>query len=329
MSTPKEYKKPRISKFFSLFALLLVVPLAFTAVKAESEAPKKFEFSNSFSPAIYNPPPVATFTSPTDASTTTEHKINVSFDLKANNSDLVGKNVYVQLFVVNSSSTTDQNAYFELLDDYKVITFTSTTESKSLTFNNVPLLYSGDNYIYCYVQTSSGADFCGGFYTPNILNVKYTGKKAALYRFYSQQYTGHFYTTNAGEKKDVINNYSDFTWFYEGIAYFVTGIDGQGNCLETGRNQVFRFWNASAKHHFYTSDVNEKNNVIANNPAYAYEGVTFCADTSTANGGVPVYRFYSATKKSHFYTANEEEKNSLIANDPSWAFEGISYYAYN
>lgn len=42
-----------------------------------------------------------------------------------------------------------------------------------------------------------------------------------LYRFWSEQNRGHFYTIDEGEKNYVINSFSDFEWRYENIAYYV------------------------------------------------------------------------------------------------------------
>ncbi|HSW37359.1 MAG TPA: hypothetical protein VLG37_03270 [Candidatus Saccharimonadales bacterium] len=42
-----------------------------------------------------------------------------------------------------------------------------------------------------------------------------------LYRFWSDEYKGHFYTTSEVEKQNVINDYPDNIWRYEGVAYFV------------------------------------------------------------------------------------------------------------
>lgn len=320
--------KFNILKTFSVFFLTLTVLFTLFNNKVNAiNLTNQLEFSN-FSPAIYNPPPTANFLTPENGISSIDQKINISFDLKANNEALINKNVYVQLFVLNSPSTTNTDAYIELLDTYQIVNFSNKDEIKSLSFNNIPLLYQGDNYIFCYLQTDSGSDFCGGFYESDYLNIKYTGKKAPLYRFYSNSYKGHFFTTDHYEKKKVIKDYNDQIWNYEGIAYYVSSIDGAKNCQESGTNQVHRFWNAGAKHHFYTIDSFEKDHIITNDKAWTYEGVAFCAKTSQNNDTTPIFRFYNKGNTTHFYTSSEYEKDSIIKNDPAWSFEGIAYYAY-
>lgn len=42
-----------------------------------------------------------------------------------------------------------------------------------------------------------------------------------VYRFWSETYRGHFYTSSDDEKQYVIDTYDNATWKYEGIAYYV------------------------------------------------------------------------------------------------------------
>lgn len=44
-----------------------------------------------------------------------------------------------------------------------------------------------------------------------------------LYRFWSNTYRGHFYTTSDAEKTNIMNNMSE--WQYEGIAYYVIDLN--------------------------------------------------------------------------------------------------------
>lgn len=92
-----------------------------------------------------------------------------------------------------------------------------------------------------------------------------------LYRFWSAEYNGHFYTASAAERDGVISRWSR-TWSYEGVAYHVYPSDS------TAPNTVAvsRFWSPSARHHFYTASAGERDGVIARwSSTWNYEGETF------------------------------------------------------
>ncbi|MDY0302385.1 MAG: S8 family serine peptidase [Candidatus Moranbacteria bacterium] len=140
-----------------------------------------------------------------------------------------------------------------------------------------------------------------------------------IYRFWSDQNQGHFYTSSEEEKNMVINNYDDYIWRYEGVAF---------NSLISGK-PVYRFWSDKNQHHFYTANEEEKNMVINNYDDYIwrYEGIAYYLPEISAK---PIYRFWSDQNQSHFYTANEEERNTVINNydDYIWRYEGVAFYAY-
>jgi hypothetical protein len=88
-------------------------------------------------------------------------------------------------------------------DAYQGHFYTMSESEKNLVISNYP-----DN-IWKY----EGEAFCA--YSTNI-----TGT-AALYRFWSNKNSGHFYTASSSEKDYVINNYDDNIWKYESINFFV------------------------------------------------------------------------------------------------------------
>jgi hypothetical protein len=47
-------------------------------------------------------------------------------------------------------------------------------------------------------------------------------QRTPVYRFWSEQQKGHFYTSSEEEKNQIIRQYSKEEWNYEGIAYYVT-----------------------------------------------------------------------------------------------------------
>jgi hypothetical protein len=170
-------------------------------------------------------------------------------------------------------------------------------------------------------QASSCSDLCYGYnYVP-------------LYRFWSNQYNGHFYTIDENEKNYVIANYPN-VWSFEGIAYYVERpiyLNGIANCYGY---PIHRFWSDDLAAHFYTMSEAEAQNVINTMPTWHYEGIAFCAftqsDVSSFPSGVlqPVHRFWSDSYQNHFYTISGEEKNYVQANWPNiWNYEGVSYWA--
>jgi len=66
---------------------------------------------------------------------------------------------------------------------------------------------------------------------------------------------------------------------------------------------VYRFWNANAHDHFYTTNANE----TGPHAGYASEGQAFHLSTVGYPGFVPVYRYYLAAHNDHFYTTNASE----------------------
>ena len=147
-----------------------------------------------------------------------------------------------------------------------------------------------------------------------------------MYRFWSDQNQGHFYTVNENEKNDVINNYDDFVWRFEGVGYYVP------NCQIPSTMAVYRFWSDKNQHHFYTINASERDTVINNYDDFIwrFEGQAFCAYDQPIEGAIPVYRFWSDKNQTHFYTISLSERDYVINNydDFVWRFEGIAYYAF-
>lgn len=164
-----------------------------------------------------------------------------------------------------------------------------------------------------------------------LLHSSYTGQEdiggKELFRFWSNTYQTHFYTNSTVEKDSLIA--TNPNWTYEGVAYKVVAAAIGGICPEGGSNIVYRFWHPANKRHFYTIKKAERDNLIANNPNWTYEGPKYCAyrNAEEVNNLKPVYRFWSDKYQAHFYTINESEKESLERNNPNWKLEGVSLYA--
>jgi hypothetical protein len=86
---------------------------------------------------------------------------------------------------------------------------------------------------------------------------------------------------------------------------------------------VFRFYNKLTGAHFYTSNVSERDSVVATLPNYIYEGEAFYATNSSDSQGLsPVYRFYNTTTSSHFFTIDQKERDFVATTYRSYNYEG-------
>ncbi|MCX7997273.1 MAG: trypsin-like serine protease [Patescibacteria group bacterium] len=148
--------------------------------------------------------------------------------------------------------------------------------------------------------------------------------KAAVYRFWSDTYRGHFYTASEGEKNYIQRTFPVSVWRYEGIAYsaFVNSA--------VSVVPVYRFWSDTYRGHFYTASEGEKNFVETTFDAkvWRYEGIAYYVYPTNYTGPAKnVYRFWSDTYRKHFYTASEGEKNFVKTafNDRVWRYEGVAW----
>ncbi|MFB9309909.1 hypothetical protein ACFFRL_11995 [Agromyces hippuratus] len=93
-----------------------------------------------------------------------------------------------------------------------------------------------------------------------------------LYRFWSNRYQAHFYTTDEAEKARVIAKWPD-VWKYEKVAYYVYPLDS----TEPNTVAMARFWSPRNSRHFYTADPVERDMVIKRwpSPIWDYESDVF------------------------------------------------------
>ncbi len=139
----------------------------------------------------------------------------------------------------------------------------------------------------------------------------------SLYRFWSETYKGHFYTTSVAEKEALER--SDSNWQYEGVAYAVE------EASTSGASAVYRFWSETYKGHFYTSSVDEKA-LVETDSNWRYEGIAYYVYLTDSSERKPVYRFWSEVYKHHFYTSSLAERDTIIADDSNWLYEGVAWY---
>lgn len=151
---------------------------------------------------------------------------------------------------------------------------------------------------------------------------------ALVYRFYDKKLNHHFYTISEAEKDDLIANNPN--WNFEGSAYKAFYKDQCAAENDRNLSQVYRFYSAVYKVHFYTISETEKDKVIATDKNWNYEGVAYCALknerlTGTDSPYIELFRFWSNNYRAHFYTASEAEKDNLKDNNPNWNYEGVAY----
>jgi hypothetical protein len=148
---------------------------------------------------------------------------------------------------------------------------------------------------------------------------------SAVYRMWSPEFRGHFYTMSVAERDHIIDTYPDSTWTYEGAAYSAYASQVSGTV------PLYRFWSAEFRGHFFTTNEDEKNQVIANysDSTWLFEGVAFYVypSNSAVSDTNAVARFWSPTFRHHFYTANADEAN-LVRNTYTpdvWTYENDSF----
>jgi hypothetical protein len=93
------------------------------------------------------------------------------------------------------------------------------------------------------------------------------------------------------------------------------------------QSTIYRFFNPTTGTHFYTANVEERDNVFSTLDNYKYEGASYFA--GNPDTGKPVYRFLNTATGVHIYTIDEKEKDSIIANLPNFNFEGEVFRAYD
>ena len=137
----------------------------------------------------------------------------------------------------------------------------------------------------------------------------------ALLRAYSPSATDHFYTTDAVELENAVNN---------------LGYRSEGDAAQVFSSQVsgsvplYRLYSSVGGDHFYTTSASERDNAIAQD-AYRDEGVAAYVYPSSQCGAVPLYRMDNPAVTDHFYTKDAAERSNAIAN-LGYVDEGIAAY---
>jgi hypothetical protein len=158
--------------------------------------------------------------------------------------------------------------------------------------------------------TDHGIDF---YADPSWSNTGYP-----VTRLYNSTTSQRVWTADQQQKQSFQQaGYSD-----EGVAFTSISSVRQENALQQGELLVYRFYIPQTFSHFWTTDVNERDNMIR--AGYLYEGVAWSSPANTSY--MPVYRLYAPSIEQHLYTTDVSEKNNLVASG-GWNYEGISEYA--
>jgi hypothetical protein len=87
---------------------------------------------------------------------------------------------------------------------------------------------------------------------------------------------------------------------------------------------VYRFYNSDSGSHFYTTSVEERDDIVANLPHMILEGPRFMTEGS----GTALHRFYNTVTDAHFFTTSDEEKAYVEASFSQFVYEGVATYVY-
>ncbi len=91
---------------------------------------------------------------------------------------------------------------------------------------------------------------------------------------------------------------------------------------------VYRFFDTQDGTHFFTSSTSERDQLLADRPDLAFEGVGINAVSLSAADpdAEPVYRFFSTSDGTHFFTSSAAERDSVEVSRPDLTFEGVGFY---
>ena len=148
----------------------------------------------------------------------------------------------------------------------------------------------------------------------------------AVYRFFDKIHGTHFFTSDVGERNNVINTLS---------ASYSEETNGFGDVAQSDPNAVavYRFFDTNFGTHFFTASSTERDTVIATRPDLTYEpSSTFYEHLTLQTGDTPVYRLFDQTTGTQFLTGNQSEYAGITT--PGTATyradlhsEGVAFYA--
>jgi hypothetical protein len=121
-----------------------------------------------------------------------------------------------------------------------------------------------------------------------------------VWRLYNTADAQQFLTTSISERNSLVYNQG---YLLEGVAYYAYTASSATNI------PVYRLNNPGLRAHFWTSNVTERNVLLAS--GYTDEGIGFYMNADTSTGGNPVYRLNYPPLKKHLWSASNIERTNL------------------
>jgi len=181
----------------------------------------------------------------------------------------------------------------------------------SVTLSGTPFLTADKNEYQSLVSAGNQDNGTAFYADPSGSNSGYP-----VYRLNSAAY-GHVWTSDTV----AVASYISQGYTNEGVAFTALSPYAQEVAPLAGQSLVYRFGSMPGNTHFWTTDIAERDGMIA--VGYRYEGVGWKASQYTTT--TPVYRLYSNNMQKHLYTTDSYEKDVLTATGV-WSYEGIGWY---
>jgi Protein of unknown function (DUF1566)/Repeat of unknown function (DUF5648) len=161
----------------------------------------------------------------------------------------------------------------------------ATTGQAELTTAVVPQILGTPAPVYRFYNTVSGAHFFTisevekNYVKANYPQFQFEGPAflalqnteaglSPVHRFYNNSTGTHFFTIDEAEKTAIIAKWPTI-FTYEGISWYANTAAGAGWI------PLYRFYNTSKGTHFYTTNLAERDSIIANLKQFSYEGTGY------------------------------------------------------
>lgn len=161
-----------------------------------------------------------------------------------------------------------------------------------------------------------------------------------VYRFFDGSTGTHFFTSSSAETASLQSSRPDMT--LEGVAFYAPSSSASSGLFEVANAGadanpatisitddtvlVYRFDNIDGTQ-LLTADTSERNDLLANQPSYIYQGAAMGAISPQADDpdAAPVFRFFDAATGDHFLTASATEATQLAASRPDLVQEQVGF----
>jgi hypothetical protein len=138
---------------------------------------------------------------------------------------------------------------------------------------------------------------------------------------YGHNFTQDFFGRDTTQSYTVEEYAKKFMAYYNKVTKAVTDTKAEYERIRaTIMKDMYRLYNPNSGEHFYTADINERNDLISY--GWNYEAVGWIAP---AKSGVPVYRLYNPVAGEHHYTKDAAERDMLVSK--GWNYESIGWYS--